>query len=639
MTQSFYNGISGFKSFQNAIDIWGNNISNINTTGFKENIPEFSTLFSSTISNSNVTSDIGFSSTTNSTAMDTSLGSLVKSDNPFDLALEGKGWFKVNYNGKDYYTRDGNFKRDKNGYLVNDNGAYLLVANANNIIKTDKGYEVDTNIKTDNLVLNNKFSPISLPNDLIMPASATKNVKISKNLLDDEIITSASPAKEESDFSALYNNNNQDMKIRNGDSFIVGYGDNISYNNGNLEYEICIEDDKIDGKNVNYDFNINGKNINLTLPDGSTKEEIQNALKKELDNNNINNEITTNGIKILNPQKIVISSNTPLVNNVSAEKLTYNSNPTNQFEFNTIKSFETSIQSLVSNIYSNVLISFDTTKGAITLNNNSNETINSYILKDNSTNENLYKALTPLFENTIPQNSSSSEKLKINTQSLEGNIYSQNGDKDTLSFNFSKEKVLNNQILWNVEINSKDPNGNVLESKNYTLTFDKNGKLISPTSVSINSPQKINIDLSNISSYQKVENQSPNDFQQDGIATGYLKYYNINENGNIEAVFSNSKTSTLGQIPVLNFKNEQGLASIGENLFEATSNSGKEEIFSNNGEYIPTAKIKSGYLEQSNVNLSNAMTELIVNQKAFNAIAKTVTTSDQMIQKAINMKR
>ena len=107
----------------------------------------------------------------------------------------------------------------------------------------------------------------------------------------------------------------------------------------------------------------------------------------------------------------------------------------------------------------------------------------------------------------------------------------------------------------------------------------------------------------------------------------------------IKANFSNNQTVTLAQIPIMHFVNDQGLANVGGNLFEETANSGKGEIFLNNGEYISGAAIKNSTLETSNVNMSQAMTELIVTQKAFSASAKTVTTSDKMIQTAINMKR
>ncbi|WP_024789439.1 flagellar hook-basal body complex protein [Lebetimonas sp. JH292] len=172
MTRSFFNGISGMKSFQTGIDIWGNNISNINTVGYKETNPEFSSIFSQTLKNSPIFSDVGLGSRLDANAINLSQGSFIDSDNPFDIALGGKGWIAVKKGDDTYYTRNGSFKRDANGYLVDDNGDYLLVANANNIKNNNGSYEINQNIPTDNLI-NNPLSPISLPNSMILPAIAT----------------------------------------------------------------------------------------------------------------------------------------------------------------------------------------------------------------------------------------------------------------------------------------------------------------------------------------------------------------------------------------------------------------------------------------------------------------------------------
>ena len=75
-------------------------------------------------------------------------------------------------------------------------------------------------------------------------------------------------------------------------------------------------------------------------------------------------------------------------------------------------------------------------------------------------------------------------------------------------------------------------------------------------------------------------------------------------------------------------------------MFVPTDNSNIAFLYKNkDGKLFNNTKIISNAIEQSNVDLSTAMTELIVTQKAFSAAAKTVTTSDQMIQKAIDMKR
>ena len=77
MTTSFYNGVSGMKSFQYGIDIWGDNIANINTIGYKEQIPEFSTLFSNMLNTTPLSSDIGLGTKLSSATINLQQGSLI----------------------------------------------------------------------------------------------------------------------------------------------------------------------------------------------------------------------------------------------------------------------------------------------------------------------------------------------------------------------------------------------------------------------------------------------------------------------------------------------------------------------------------------------------------------------------------
>jgi len=108
----------------------------------------------------------------------------------------------------------------------------------------------------------------------------------------------------------------------------------------------------------------------------------------------------------------------------------------------------------------------------------------------------------------------------------------------------------------------------------------------------------------------------------------------------IIANFSNGKNGVIGAIPIFHFQNEQGLDNIGGQNFIETQNSGKAFTYKDNsGNYIIGGRIKNYALETSNVKLSTALTELIIMQKAFDANSKSITTSDEMIKKAIDMKR
>jgi flagellar hook protein FlgE len=636
MTRAFFNGVSGMKSFQNGIDIWGNNISNINTVGYKETEVEFASIFSETINTSPITSDVGLGSQLDANAINLSQGSIIDSDNPFDIALGGEGWLSVKRGDDVYYTRNGSFKRDEEGYLVDDNGNYLLVANANNIKNNNGTYEIDSNIPTDNLI-DNSLSPISLPNSIILPAVTTTKIELSTNLNDADKINSTAAATTENDFSALYSNEGEYLQIRNGDSFIFGFGNPATYSNNLISTEICISDDTEDGNNLIYDFNINGKQINLTIPDGSTKEDIQNALVNALTQNGINATVSDKGVIISDPTKIVLHSNNQNLPNISAEKLIYKSSPSNENEFDTIQSLIDKLNTLANNVDENLNISLDD-RGRITTTNPTEQTINSYLLKTETSNDLFIQNLGRLGNTIYPNTSAKSYSFKVNNQNFGGNVFDKDGNEDLITFSFTKQKIINDKIQWNGKITIKDTNGNIISTNNQIFTFDQNGILIDPKTLTINSPQNININF-NLTSYAKTTLKNSYSFSQNGLSKGYLQGYDISENGIIFANFSNSKSIAVGQIPVFHFQNPQGLENISGNLFKATDNSNKAFLYKKDGEYIPYAKILSNKLETSNVNFTEAMTELIITQKAFSAAAKTVTTSDQMIQKAINLKR
>ena len=633
MTTSFFNGISGLKSFQSGIDVWGDNIANINTPAFKESIPEFSTIFSKTLSSEPISSDIGLGSNFDSNAKDMSEGSLINTDNPFDLALDNKGWFAVNYNGKTYYTRNGAFTKDKDGYLVNDNGAYLIVANANNLKLTNNGYTIDTTINTDNLIKTGTFSPISLPDNVTIPAIATTKIDVKANLDNSNHIYNLKPASENLYFSALYDKNGDALDMVDGESFAYTLGDGITYKNSLFQKEICVNDDKKDGKDLTYDFSVNGKEIKADIPDGSTKEEIINILSQKLKEANIQYKTTSNSIIIESPNNLIIKSNNNLVKNAAGFKFTYENNPKNPYEFNTLKSLASNLQNAINTLYPNVTVNIQDGKIII---NNPDYTINSKFLSTDNTNEIFLNNLSPLTHILNSGTKTSSFEFTANVKSFGGHIYDKDGNKDDISFKFSKKEVIGDNTIWQADITISRDN-QTISTQSFDFIFNNNGFLISPKSIQLNNPPiTINTNLTSFSSTNEKISYS---FSQNGVAQGYLRDYEIDQDGNIFANFSNSKSIKVATIPVYHFVNEQGLESIGDSLFKETSNSNKAFLYENNGKYIPGTQIHSGMLESSNVSFSQAMTELIINQKAFSAAAKTVTTSDQMIQRAINMVR
>ena len=124
---------------------------------------------------------------------------------------------------------------------------------------------------------------------------------------------------------------------------------------------------------------------------------------------------------------------------------------------------------------------------------------------------------------------------------------------------------------------------------------------------------------------------------QDGYTMGVLKNYSVAVNGLITGAYDNGVNIPLYRVALATFANEQGLEKVGNTMFRASVNSGNPNIdgATTNGK----GSIMSQYVEMSNVDLTEEFTHLIIAQRGFQANARTVTVSDQILEEVVNLKR
>ena len=111
----------------------------------------------------------------------------------------------------------------------------------------------------------------------------------------------------------------------------------------------------------------------------------------------------------------------------------------------------------------------------------------------------------------------------------------------------------------------------------------------------------------------------------------------IRNDGTVVGLFSNSQSIDLWQIPVARFTSEDGLRREGSNLFSATPESGQMDLGMAGTENYGT--VQAYNIELSNVDMATEMVNMIVTQRGFQSNSKVVTTADQMLQKAMELKR
>lgn len=131
-------------------------------------------------------------------------------------------------------------------------------------------------------------------------------------------------------------------------------------------------------------------------------------------------------------------------------------------------------------------------------------------------------------------------------------------------------------------------------------------------------------------------NQSTALVNPNGNSEGSLESFSIGPSGEINGIYSNGLVTTLGVLALAKFSNPSGLTKASNNLFQVSINSGPENI----GEPGDgRGMIAAGTLEMSNVDLSEEFTEMITAQRGFQANTRIITTSDEILQELVNLKR
>jgi flagellar hook protein FlgE len=199
---------------------------------------------------------------------------------------------------------------------------------------------------------------------------------------------------------------------------------------------------------------------------------------------------------------------------------------------------------------------------------------------------------------------------------------------------------------WTVGVDSVD--GSVAPATVGTITFGTDGKLQSTTP----SPMQFTLAPagSAATTVSMVLPVSGSDaftqfggtstavaLQQDGSQAGFLSSFSIGNDGKISGVFSNGQQRVLGQVALASFKDPSSLSKAGNGHLRSNGASGNALVTSPGGN--GTGTLAAGSLEMSNVDLSQEFTNLIIAQRGFEANSKIISTSDELLNSLIQLKR
>jgi len=701
MLKSLFSGVSGLQSHQVAMDVESNNIANVNTTGYKYSRANFSDLLAQTKAIATAPQgqlggknpvQVGLGSSVSSMTRIFSQGSVENSDKNTDVAIQGDGFFIISPDsGNTYkYTRAGDFKFDASGNFVDNNG-YV----AQGWLRDETTGNVDSTAPITSInIPPGLTTPASATQEVVLKANLNSGPLIESFSPAYEVpsgSTGATPALdangnpiESGNLGVMFNEVGEAFSLQEGQgiwaSFISSTSTSTNAVTGGLGAD-------------------SAENIVFTLDDGSTttvnftllagNTAAQNASIEAAAINAKTSETgivatvdsVTNEIVLTNTNASATASHNINIASASANtgftgaeddqtawRYTYNSSsPTvgtgADKEFRTIADLRQALEDQANSEAGATGIEIAVNdQGKLELINPDAASIDlnlkvTALISSGVTENTLFTTNMQAMNATLAAGSAGkafSQSFNAATHSSSIDIFDSLGSKHTLRMEFRKTALdTTTGSTWEITVSVPEPAtidtiAPTFERKG-SIRFNNDGSLATynPPNISFSgnngsSPdQQVNLSFGTANAFDGMTSfdsiSSTSGISQDGYTGGDLVGIRIDQSGTLVGSFSNGRSFGLAQIAMAKFTNNEGLSSEGGNVYIQTANSGDPIIgtASTSGRGF----IQSSALEASNVDLSRALTQLIIIQRGFQANGKTITTSDQLLQTLIGLKQ
>ena len=663
MLKSLWNGVNGVKTQNLGVDITANNISNVNTIGFKRTSSEFADIFyQRVVSRSANPAEIGSGSLLSASKVVYEQGSFTDGEGEFDVGLMGKGFFGVRGFSQTYYTRNGEFTRDGNNYLVDASGNFVLGTVNPNLVPTqfsDRVAQAMGRLNGTNDLVTSGFT-VNNPNQDFTIAPSTMQTKLfvpSKNMYYfPEVTTQATfkgtisavlnTATQKTGLNLTQADNTTNIATFKPTSVKVSFGGTMQAGGQGQptkgdKVEVVLNDGTTDKTyQIELDENLNFTG-NITLPDDfdSTNVKVKSAKLKP-----------ANGGAVTE-----IKDNLPTLTK-TATTGTLNGDLAGATQTDTKGDDGKPLAAQIQN-GDRVVITLRDKNGKTLI---TNELTIDNDKKFSLTNLNATDGFD-MASASVTSITQVGERSTYEDKAFGVRVYNLDGSVSSLKYNLhltNTNRTEKDDFIYEVVAGVYDDNGALIGSESRgQIIFDKFGSLKQNTLTSVPNPQGgvININFGTPTNSPSTDRTGAGwdgvyilpDSKSDaitasgnGVAEGFFNRYQIEQDGSIVVQFTNGKTVTVGKLALYTFINEQGLAVVGGNNFMATSNSGAASfLYDNEGKLVRPALFVGQKLEMSNTDLSTELTNLIVMQRGFEASSKSITTSDSMLQTAIGLKK
>lgn len=573
---ALFAGVSGLNANGTALSVIGNNIANMSTVGFKSSKATFADLISSSISGGSGSVQTGIGVALTSVQGNFSQGSLATSANVLDLAIDGNGFFVVkNAQGGTFYSRAGAFRLDKNNNVVDPSGFQL------------QGFLADTTG-----AITGSIGNVSLPSTTASP-QATGLAFIAANL--------------------------------NSSTAVTGVRGNVVGSAASATTSAA--------GNLSFDIDLNGDGVQtVTVAAGSTGAALATAIQ--------------NAVRALTP-----------TDPFRAAAYTGFTATVNAAGFFTLASGLSGVTDNTTASAGTVVIAAngaDTLAANLNLLAGTSTTGTDFDLSDPTGTSNFSSSMTT-YDSLGNSHLLTTYFTKVGSNTWNYNVTANSNDVVTANYNAANIDAQLGITRVGAGTMTFGTNG-TLDRESVALRFDT-GTAAGAVGIA---PGQLQVDFNGATADQlitynfgtSVTTEGGNgldgttqfgsqsavvQLSQDGYAAGSLQAFSVDGNGVINGRFSNGQLRALAQVVLARFPDVLGLTRTGNNTFAESGASGQP--VTGVPESAGLGKLKSNTLELSNVDLGESFIDMIAAQRGFQANSRVITTSDEILQELVNLKR
>ncbi|MDD2449063.1 MAG: flagellar hook protein FlgE [Sulfurimonas sp.] len=640
---------------------------------------------------------VGLGATVSSMTRIFSQGSVQNSDKNTDVAIQGDGFYIVSPDGGNTYkyTRAGDFKFDAKGNFVDNNGFVTQ-----GWLRDPVSGKVDSTAPITNInIPPGLTTPASASQEVVLKANLNSGPIVESMSPAYEVKSGASnvqPAALDANGNPIVSGNVGVMFNDSGEAFSLQEGQGVwaSFKSSEVTMGAVAANDPLDITfTVDAELGIVGNAVNVTALAGATPAETatnyvaainaqsyKTGVTASVDALNVitltNTNASDSASHNINITAVASGSGMAVASDVTAYRYLYNKTsaagaPGSDKTFTSMadlrKWLEDEARSLGTNPANNGISVSVNKQGKFEI-QNPNNTVDDYDMNLKITAY-TNKGATVVTENTrftramealnsvLPMASGGkafSQSFNAATHSSSIDVFDSLGSKHTLRMEFRKTELdQSTGSKWSMLVTVPPPatidTTAPYDEKKGSVRFNNDGSLSTydPPNISFSgnngsaSDQQINLSFGTANAFNGMTSfdsrSATSGISQDGYTGGDLVGIRIDQSGTLVGSFSNGRSFGLAQIAMAKFTNNEGLSTEGGNIFIQTANSGDPII----GTAATAGRgfIQAAALEASNVDLSRALTQLIIIQRGFQANGKTITTSDQLLQTLIGLKQ